>query len=111
MVADLDRIREHFAGDEELIEELVEVFEVSYLDVLSRLDQAIKRDAREDVKLEAHTLKGMISNFFAEDLRATAFEIESRAAKMPQEDLHKKVMYLKEKIPTLINEIKDANFN
>lgn len=111
MLTDLDKLREHFAGDEELISELAEVFEVSYKDVLSRLEKAIGEDKRDEVKLEAHTMKGMVSNFFAEELRAIAFDLEANAAKLSKEELYSKVETLKEKIPPMIKEIKNAKFS
>lgn len=111
MIANLEKLGDHFAGDEELIGELVEVFEVSYIDVISRLETAISEDNRESVKLEAHTLKGMVSNFFAEEIRAIAYEVEANASKLSKDELFSRLELLKEKIPPMIEEIKNAKFN
>ena len=108
MLSDIKKLQEHFQGDEELIGELIEIFAITYPEVITRLEQYVEKSDIENCKLEAHTLKGMISNFFAEDLRLVAFDIESNSSKLSKEELNHHVLILKEKIPQMIKEIKDA---
>lgn len=108
MLVNITKMNEHFAGDEELIEELVEVFESSYPEVIRKLDLALVDKDPERIKLEAHTLKGMISNFFAEELRLCAFEIESRASELDINELNKNLETLKQKMPLMLKEIKNG---
>lgn len=108
MLVDISKVNDHFAGDEELIGELLDVFESSYPEVIDRLEVAISNNKSEDIKLEAHTLKGMISNFFAEKLRLCAFDIEENSSSLSQDQLNSKLEILKSKIPLMLNEIRNA---
>lgn len=108
MLADISKINEHFAGDEEMIGELLEVFESTYPEVIARLDLAINSQLSDQIKLEAHTLKGMISNFFSEELRLCAYEMESKSTELQVDELNIQLDNLKVKLPILINEIRNA---
>lgn len=69
-------IKEHFAGDEEMIEELVGVFASTYLGVIEELKGSVAENNFEVMERTAHTLKGMVANFFADDIKNIYFEIE-----------------------------------
>lgn len=108
MLIDLEALKSHFDGDIEIIEQLTEVFEQSYGESLSGLEQAIAENDFPNIKLHAHTLKGMISNFFAEDLRQTAFFLEQCGNEQNlKDDYQVKLDYLKNEIPALISELKN----
>lgn len=110
MLSNIEKVKEHFCGDEELIAELIEVFESSYLEVVSKLELAIEKEDLDQVQLEAHTLKGMVANFFAKEIVENAFEIEVNRSDLSQKELTEKVAFIKNQIPLLIEEIKNAKF-
>ena len=110
MLSNIELIKEHFCDDEELVGELLEVFESTYPEVISKLETALTQDNRDNVKLEAHTLKGMISNFFSEDLKKLTLEIESNSESFSAEEITTRVEALKAQIPLMVEEIRNAKF-
>lgn len=108
MLSDIDKIKEHFDGDIELIGELIEVFESTYPSVMARLEEGVNSGDIEAVKLEAHTLKGMISNFFSEELKTSSSEIELNYNEYTNEEFHKRLLALKNGIPHMIKEVRSA---
>ena len=76
MPVDFDKLKEHYDGDIEIIAQLIEIFESSYPESFNALKTALNASDYKSVHLHAHTIKGMLSNFFAEDLRSVAFELE-----------------------------------
>ena len=66
-------------------------------------------DCEEDFKkieLHAHTLKGMIANFFAEDLRVAAYDIEKMGHNSEISGYESQLAVLDEKLPMLITELR-----
>lgn len=76
MLFEKEKLLGHFDGDEELIGDLLEIFESSYNEPLTKLKEALEQSDAKGVELHAHTLKGMLSNFFIDDLIEVAFGIE-----------------------------------
>lgn len=66
----------HFDGDEEMIGEIVEMFRETYPEVLNGLKVAVKDSDSKQIEYFAHTLKGMIANFFAEGLKDACSQLE-----------------------------------
>lgn len=106
MLVNEKELKMHFDGDEELISELLDVFESTYPEALGAVKKAIEDRNLKDLELHAHTLKGMISNFFAKSLKDAAFELE----KMGREDnLSNELEFIKELeegLPKLIEDVK-----
>ena len=72
----VDALKSHFDGDEEMIRELLEIFESTYEEILIDAINAANDQSYSDLEHAAHTLKGMVANFFSEDLKNAAFELE-----------------------------------
>lgn len=96
----------HFDHDQEMIDELVVVFEETFPEVLLNLETAIKEIDFANIELHAHTLKGMIANFFAADLKEMAFKLELAGREKNDEDLSHYFVKLSEGLPLLIKELK-----
>ncbi len=106
MLFDEQKLREHFDNDVDLISELLQIFESSYPDTVSAIENAISEKNYKDLELHAHTLKGMVSNFFAEELRQAAFALEKIGTDESSDDTTSFVSVLKEKLPLLVTEIR-----
>lgn len=106
MLVHLENLKSHFDGDEELIIELLEVFAESYVTVLDSLNKAVEEKNYKEVELHAHTLKGMIANFFAEDLKVSAFFLEKGGRDENVLDFAPHLKKLEDDIPVMINEVK-----
>lgn len=107
MSINIDQLNNDFDGDKEMIRALLEVFESSYTEHLEKLESSILRKDFENIKLHAHTLKGMCSNFFAEKAVELSLyiEIQGREAN-DAADLDDKLKELKMAIYEAVVELK-----
>jgi two-component system sensor histidine kinase/response regulator len=63
-------------GDQELFEELARIFLREAPEILQRLHDALERGDAEAVAIEAHSMKGSVSNFGAATATEAALAIE-----------------------------------
>ena len=103
---DVKAIKEHFDGDEELIGELTEIFDGSYPKSLAALVVAIQEKNFSEIELHAHTLKGMISNFFAVELKNAAANLEKIGRDKVDAEMKADLSYLKDNLPKVSVEVK-----
>ena len=104
-----EALKDHYGGDYSLVKQSILIFEDSYPKTIESLKLAIKEDDLKKIELHAHTLKGMLLNFFAEDLIAHAYAIEKSAREGELNQASEKVTYIESKIPQFIIEIKDLD--
>jgi HPt (histidine-containing phosphotransfer) domain-containing protein len=107
-IFDKEALNLHFSGDEELIEELLNVFESSYQETFDEMNSALKENDFDKLERAAHTLKGMVSNFFAETIRENAFKIEETARHNSLDNVENLIEVLKKDIPLLVEELKKS---
>jgi protein-histidine pros-kinase len=109
MIVNIENLKVHFDGDDELILELLDVFESTYPKTLASLENAIHEKNYSDLELHAHTLKGMIANFFAPELKEAAFILEKSGRESAEIDFNPSLTQLKSQLPDLIQEVR-SNF-
>lgn len=63
-------------GDEELLRELARIFLRESPEILQRLRDAVERGDPKAVAIEAHSMKGSVSNFAVNDATESALTIE-----------------------------------
>lgn len=97
---------ENFAGDEEILKDLIEEFLKKSDTLLANVDNAIKTNNAKDLNLHAHTLKGVVSNFYCEEIRLLAYELEKIGAENRLEVANIAFDKLKIIMPTLHSELK-----
>ena len=73
---DLQYLIDQFDGEEEIVIEMAEQCLQSVPRYLKAIENAIQEQNAKSLKEAAHTLKGMVSNFRAEALAATALNLE-----------------------------------
>ena len=73
---DFKKLEYDFGDDWDIFEELVESYLGVYEEYLSNIDQGIKSGDFERVRIESHTLKGIVANFYCDDLKMKAFSLE-----------------------------------
>ncbi|MEI6713638.1 MAG: Hpt domain-containing protein [Verrucomicrobiota bacterium] len=76
VVFNRDAFLANFEGMEELVTQVIESFEENYPSLLARVKNAIDSSDMGELQISAHTLKGVVSNFYAEHCRLLAFELE-----------------------------------
>ena len=96
----------HFEGDEELIGELLEVFETSYPETLASLKKSLTEKSIKDLELHAHTMKGMVSNFFSKELKDAAFELEKMGREGKIENENQFLEILEAGLPKMIQDVR-----
>ena len=106
MLFDESKLLEHFDNDQEMIQELVLVLNESYPETMSKLKEAMDAEDFSNMELHAHTLKGMLSNFFAEELKEKAFELEKMGREKTLEGSKEPFNFLDRKLPELTKELR-----
>ena len=104
---DKGKIYDHFNGDFELLECVVDEFGTVYRSSLEAIDKAIEQRDEKTLEREAHTLKGVVSNFFSHEVRQITYEIEVRGREAQFSDSQKFVDQLKLALPEMEKELKD----
>lgn len=78
-VFDRDALSGRFDHDQELIELVLDSFFQEIPELIQDLSAAIIQEDADAVKAAAHSIKGSAANVNAEQLKETAFELESAA--------------------------------
>ncbi len=99
------KILEHFDNDEELLQDLVMVFEDSYPNDMAMIEKSIAASDFPNLQLYAHSLKGSLSHFFVDELHLLAKELEDDGRNKCL-DHQNNFTVLKDQIPKLIQELK-----
>jgi PAS domain S-box-containing protein len=76
-VFDRSAFLERLDGDEELMEEIVQVFMADFPNQLALLKDAISQDNAYALERQAHAMRGAAANIEAKSLKSIAFEIET----------------------------------
>ncbi len=76
MFSDLKRFIERFEGMEEIGRDLVTDFLAEAPKILAAIDSAVAKQDGPALEISAHTLKGIVGNFFAEDLERVSYDLE-----------------------------------
>lgn len=104
----IDEFKSHYGEDIDIVGDLIEIFEASYPETLSSIERAITENNFKDLELHAHTLKGMCSNFFSEELKNSCLGLEKMGKDQALEDNHRDLINnLSENLPKLIEELKE----
>lgn len=78
--------------------------------MISDIDQAIKRKDHNEIEHAAHTLKGVLANFCALAAKDHAFELEVMGREKSEGNFEAKVSMLKSSMVDLIAELEKFNF-
>ncbi len=100
-----DELLSNFSGDEEILRDLIEEFVKKSDALIFDVEMALKKQDANLLKLHAHTLKGVVSNFYAEDIRLLAYDLEQLGASNNFQNADVKLNQLKVKMQELIREL------
>lgn len=70
-------LNDNFGDDKEILSELIEIFFQEVPKMLKNIRDSIDSKDCDDLRLHAHTLKGAVSNFFADKCVEHSFALES----------------------------------
>ena len=95
-VLNREELFDRMDNDEELIQDLIELFLEDYPDLLKQIEDAIAEKNAADLKMAAHTLKGSVGNFCAPNAIEAAFEMEKRGVANDFSNIEVSMLQLKE---------------
>jgi HPt (histidine-containing phosphotransfer) domain-containing protein len=75
-----------FNGDEEILLDMINIFKESLDSLLGAIRDAIENRNGNQLRINAHTFKGVMSNFFAQTCEEKALALEGRGASHDFED-------------------------
>jgi PAS domain S-box-containing protein len=76
---DQPRLMERMGGDVELLRELIDIFSQEWPKILAKMKDAVATNEPEVLQREAHTLKGSVGNFTADEAAKAATQVEAMA--------------------------------
>lgn len=71
---------EQFRGDEEILLDMINIFQDGLYDLLEPIRQSVLSEDADKLRINAHTFKGVLGNFYSEEGSNLAFELEKRGA-------------------------------
>ncbi len=103
---DKDKILFEFHDDLDIFEELIEDY-ISQLPVfIKTLEKAVEEKDSEQLKITGHTLKGIVSNFYSEQLREAAYHLEMAGKNDDFEEVEMKIDMFKTFNEKVLKEMK-----
>jgi HPt (histidine-containing phosphotransfer) domain-containing protein len=103
---DFEKLSVHFDNDLEMFSELVVVFDETYPGTLEQIKTAAETGSFEDLDLHAHTLKGMVANFYVESLRTHALALETMGKNKSTDGWEQHYQALEKGLPLIIKDLK-----
>ena len=101
-----------FGNDGNFFKDVVDMFISDYPDMLTTLQNAIHNKKAEILQRTAHSLKGMLRNFQAEEMAEQAFQLEKMGQKnefdgtsLILQELSDKLPYLKSALLEIVKEV------
>lgn len=94
-----------FNGDEEILIEMIEIFNLGLSDLLNNIRGSIEgRDANQ-LRITAHTFKGIMKNFYAVEGAELAYDLEGRGAKAQFSDALEILNKLEDQLTVFLYEL------
>lgn len=76
----------HFSGDEEILLEMIHAFQNGVYNLLNPIRESIVNQDGDQLRINAHTFKGILKSFYAEEGSVVAYELELRGLSSKFED-------------------------
>ena len=83
-------IEREFGEDWDIFEELISDYEEALPGFLESIKSAIDENDFQNLMIHAHTLKGIVANFYCDELTKAAFELEKCGREENEENLNNK---------------------
>ncbi|NOQ22539.1 MAG: hypothetical protein GQ565_07810 [Candidatus Aegiribacteria sp.] len=90
-VLDRSVLRSSLGDDQQLIEEILELFQTTTSDIIESLEKAAYEGDLETVRKTAHSIKGSAANISAKAMQESMKDIEAACAKEDREAVSERV--------------------
>lgn len=108
MIIDREQFRDNFEFlDKEIVLDFIKMFIDEYPERMQKIHKNIEDKNFDDLKFNAHSLKGVVSNFVAEDARAAAKKLEDKGANKDATDLDELYQALNQKVGQVVDELQE----
>lgn len=77
----------HFDGDEEILLDMIHAFERALENLINPIREAIFEKNADQLRINAHTFKGIMRSFYVDTVSEMAHELEQRAINENFEDV------------------------
>ena len=100
------RFQENFQYfDKEVVSDIINIFIEEYPARLLTIRKNIDQKDFDQLRFNAHSLKGVVANFIAPEVQGIARTMEMKGTNKDMEDLDKLYSELKEKTDTMVEEL------
>ena len=93
--------------DNEVVTEIINIFIDEYPERMETLRKNIDEKDFEQLKFNAHSLKGVVANFVAPEVQELARQLEMKGANKDLTDVETLFNELKEKSAVVVDELKE----
>jgi len=108
MIIDREQFRENFEFfDKEIVLDIINMFIDEYPERMQKIQKNIEDKNFDDLKFNAHSLKGVVSNFVAEEAKATAKKLEDKGANKDDTELDELYNKLSQVVGQVVEELKE----
>jgi HPt (histidine-containing phosphotransfer) domain-containing protein len=94
-----------FSGDEEILLDMINIFQDSLNSLLGPIRESIETKNGTQLRINAHTLKGVMRNFYAEVCEQMAQDLEVRGKNLKFDDALEVLNQLEDQLMVLIFEL------
>lgn len=77
---------DHFNGDEEILIDMIHAFQSGLYALLNPIRDSILNKDADQLRINAHTFKGILKSFYTEEASKVAYELELRGSNSKFED-------------------------
>jgi HPt (histidine-containing phosphotransfer) domain-containing protein len=106
MAVDKEKFKENFSYfDKEIVLEIINMYIDEYPERMEKIKKNIDELNFDELKFNAHSIKGVISNFVAEDARLAAKKLEDKGTLKDPEGLNELYEDLKKKAGEVYNDL------
>lgn len=102
---DKDRLMKEFSGDEEILADVCQLFEMELPKMMRAIETAIVVNDMKALELNAHTLKGAVANFQAPKVKDAAFHLEKQGRENNPENANESLRTLRTLTEALVREL------
>ncbi len=105
-IIEKDRFRENFQYfDKEVVLEIINIFIDEYPERILSIRKNIDQKDFDQLRFNAHSLKGVVANFIAPEVQDTARTLEMKGTNKDLEDIDELYAVLKEKADIMVEEL------
>jgi HPt (histidine-containing phosphotransfer) domain-containing protein len=105
-IIEKDRFQENFQYfDKEVVLEIINIFIDEYPERMNSIKENIEQEDFDQLRFNAHSLKGVVANFIAPEVQALAKSMEMKGTNKDMQDINPLYDELKVKADVMVEEL------